>query len=677
MHIKQKICFLVLVVLFGCTPEPVLVEFRVSHSALSFDAQGLPDEGAAFTVYSSHSWTVHIPEGVDWISCSPPGAAGTSKVALQLQPSAVPRACELCIVDSQGATLTIAISQYIADNFCGTFQPLSENGHTEPILWNIIDRVGLYGLAGLTAENVPLSLGKGANTATAHFGATDLLIPDGAKTLDFYYPYRADVAYNNGVITASLSSEQTAHSSAAAALRAYGLALSRVGVATGTEADFVLQPQMSFIRMQLWHHNIAGCLVKSVTVEAPNGFLLTGAYTADFGAGLMPVSGSRMLTLSPAAPMPVAASQAAARDLIGLGFPANLSGQKLSIVVVLEHSGGGLRSYRGEVDGRDLQAGQLHSLAVNLAAWEIITPVSTHTGNLAFWEKLTQLEAAATTYANTTAAPAVGYSSVSGFSIQNASIATGLRKDWLVASYIRSFAGYSGANWDVTAGKIEDGFKAYVQSNYSAVQTYFSGTSLIRGADAAADSDLDLRHGMATLSALMATISTTGFPSAALLMSAQEYKDLAGWAGDLQTFLRDNALPNAASIGFLESDYITWTYNNMGLATTTYSWADLLADMDALHIYELIKSKGWGIAEACRYYYSHDSGYLKRFSLFVKNRMQQAFLTDVLTYTRQKTSGLVQYWPLYGNGYSITRAQTHGIAKGYVNFILEQQAKEY
>ncbi|MGH0425672.1 hypothetical protein [Bacillus pretiosus] len=102
--------------------------------------------------------------------------------------------------------------------------------------------------------------------------------------------------------------------------------------------------------------------------------------------------------------------------------------------------------------------------------------------------------------------------------------------------------------------------------------------------------------------------------------------DFAGWMGDLLTTITDarSAIEKAKKDGKTLSLYDA-AFNAIGAPGTSFSYTDLVADVDAYNIGRIIINSGYKtyVKDAILNYYKNDSG--KRFNMFFKERFGGSF----------------------------------------------------
>ena len=209
---------------------------------------------------------------------------------------------------------------------------------------------------------------------------------------------------------------------------------------------------------------------------------------------------------------------------------------------------------------------------------------------------------------------------------------------------------YNNSNWDYVAGEVDESFVTYIKNNYPDIYAFFSIPNLriydsVRG-------EIDFYHLCATMNGI---ILGGGTYWKALVVGTAHVRNLAGWAGDLQTLVVDTYQLTHAS------DNYNVFYNQfrsiMGSNNRSFSMADLLADVDAFNFANNWISGYWGsnlFGSACRYYYSNTdipgTGWSSksnlRFSQFIGTDTKEQFADTASQYTSQYWMLNIQ-WPIY------------------------------
>lgn len=183
--------------------------------------------------------------------------------------------------------------------------------------------------------------------------------------------------------------------------------------------------------------------------------------------------------------------------------------------------------------------------------------------------------------------------------------------NWLVFMYIRQFnKDYTTSTWDMAGGKLDSKFIEYVKKENPKLAKYFAGSVNI--IDPSSNEKIEITHWAAVLSVLThdTTWSDAGIKSWA---GEGNIDNLGGWAGDLQTLIID-VLKDTKNSNDYKALYKSASAL-MGDPNKSFSMTDLLADVDAVNINDLLGSSSLG--SAMRSYYV--SGYKTRYTSFVKS----------------------------------------------------------
>ncbi len=541
------------------------------------------------------------------------------------------------------------------------------------VLWSAGDALGAYTLTeGAAANNARATISDGAGTGNAHFTSLGITMADAGNVFYLYYPHNNTGATSyypnsgNPYVTSRLSREQEQQAPGDFSnFGKYGFSVAVSEPADkGEEVSFAMNHVLSNLRFSLWGSDasLAGYSIDEIAIAAPEGLHLAGEFKADFLGNYEAVPGSTPdysngITLKINKPATIETSEAAAQKFLMTLLPIDLTGEDLLVTVKVSKNGDQsmARSYSRTFAGADFASSSMNKINDDFSLWQMTTAVTT--GTSAFVSNLLALQALADAYVPTIP---------SGSRIPASNFYKATYSDWLTATYIRQLVpGYTVGSWPSAAGNVDAAFTAYVAANAPSVQAYFSGTTEIIASDAG--SNLEVRHMGATLSAL------TWIPSGFLALGNGVSDDLAGWAGDLQTFLEYNIYDqNAETAG---TATIAWyrqkTLDRMGQADTHYSTGDLLADIDAYNIWKLMDSKKWNLSKTAEYYYTHAaSGYLKRFTSFVGGADYNTFLTRVNNYTKK---GFVS---TYSSSFVVSSALEKGGAAGYSDYIFNLVAQE-
>lgn len=151
---------------------------------------------------------------------------------------------------------------------------------------------------------------------------------------------------------------------------------------------------------------------------------------------------------------------------------------------------------------------------------------------------------------------------------------------WLVFNSISKLK-YDSSKWDEVAGAKDANFLTYLKNNNFDINTL--KTNYVATLD---NNTGDFVHFAAPLASQM-------YNTDALLNLAYtetQYDDLSGWAGDLQTLISNNVLPNVSDTSSYDEAYNVFL-KKMGASSTYFDLNDLYSDVDAVNLYyKLTKS---------------------------------------------------------------------------------------
>ncbi len=194
------------------------------------------------------------------------------------------------------------------------------------------------------------------------------------------------------------------------------------------------------------------------------------------------------------------------------------------------------------------------------------------------------------------------------------------------------------------AGEIDQGFVNFVAESNSGLTDYFSGDLYINDPTGV---KVDFLHFAATLNAYL--YDSTDLK--ANLVGEKNINNLAGWAGDLQTFVID--VQNQTNNSNSYANVYESASRLIGDSSTSFSMGDLLADTDAYNIYNQLETSTF--CGALRNYYS--SGYRTRYTDFTNGMNKRMISRTVNRYTEDYFLYPVQKWPLLGES-NVTKTQS-------------------
>ncbi|EJP21470.1 von Willebrand factor type A domain protein [Peptostreptococcaceae bacterium AS15] len=263
------------------------------------------------------------------------------------------------------------------------------------------------------------------------------------------------------------------------------------------------------------------------------------------------------------------------------------------------------------------------------------------------------------------------------------------KNKWYVFMFLRQFnPSYISNKWSGTGGNIDTKFVDYVKSQDEELYKYFATKKEIYANKQF--ETLDVYHMAATMTGLIYNTDSLDAPYfkensnffSALIKSNTPQgivNNLSGWAGDLQTLMRDlkdriYIKKEAIDISTYENFYF---YLKNMLLSKKYSFSkeDMYADIDAYNINNKLKKKS--IKEVFEKHYSE--GYKKRFTNFLGTKNKDKLRDEVYFYTYQyciiKMNNFNTKWPLLGK-YNYKTKQSKAARDVFVDFIIAQREKE-
>ena len=207
----------------------------------------------------------------------------------------------------------------------------------------------------------------------------------------------------------------------------------------------------------------------------------------------------------------------------------------------------------------------------------------------------------------------------------------------LCLQYIRRDV-YNNSAWDMAAGTIDTNFLTYVDEKNSSFREYFKTAKIPK------DEDVDFVH-------MCAALNSNVYTSSSL---PPEY---SGWAGDLVTLMGQVVIYDTSG-SLTEDVLVTYAKSLLGTneSTSSFGKEDILADMDALIIYNFETDNLFNAFY--NYYYRNNNSINNRKSVFaelvggksnikamVNNKFssQTTYVTTLLSaYFMQKTNNASQ-----------------------------------
>ncbi|WP_430509324.1 hypothetical protein [Gottfriedia solisilvae] len=236
--------------------------------------------------------------------------------------------------------------------------------------------------------------------------------------------------------------------------------------------------------------------------------------------------------------------------------------------------------------------------------------------------------------------------------------------------YIRSnVPKYSNDNWAIkgmwghTAGTIDPDHTDYMEENNKKVDTFLSPNqngAILR--DPVTGRAIDTFHLFATLDGI------TSSPNSETLQL------LSGWGGDLQTALTQLRVKADKTNNTNNTSYLKNVAENLigntNIKISSFSEADLLADIDAVNIACMMDEKPkMLLSDAVEKYYSKNGGVQNRFSEFIENSGGIAQIKkDAMRMAEMHVSPLIIGKP--------TDKQEKIIVDAFVKYIVTESKKE-
>lgn len=240
----------------------------------------------------------------------------------------------------------------------------------------------------------------------------------------------------------------------------------------------------------------------------------------------------------------------------------------------------------------------------------------------------------------------------------------------LVLQYVRHDF-YDGSDWNYVAGKIDDKFINYVDKSNKTLTNFFDDR--VNMTDPKTGKKIDFTHMAATLNANI--YNSKGIK--AKLVGEDNINNLAGWAGDLQTFIKDAQINTNYSNNYKKIYKYTLKVLGSNSKPSTFNMADLLADVDAVNI-ATNSAKNTSIVDTIQNYYSSDDQLSYRYTNFVKNLTgetnESSFESLVDNYTDKYFCPPIK-WPILKK-VTVKSNQSRAIAKAFAEIIFKNVEKE-
>ena len=214
---------------------------------------------------------------------------------------------------------------------------------------------------------------------------------------------------------------------------------------------------------------------------------------------------------------------------------------------------------------------------------------------------------------------------------KDSSVAGSYRK---MFNYLRTNF-YSGTSWNESAGSLDSSFKSYADSYNFLLPNLHNIRQVVFDPKYG---EVDFTHMAATGNALL----YSGSIVLGLSLGDEDVDALAGWAGDLQSLIKQAIQNPGVYYGQTFYDRI---YNMVGHSLYNFSLADLMADIDAMYFVENASTTNFGTT--LKNYYA-DNGQHKNRRTYFNGRVSES---KVLYYAKQnKEGGSGLYngkWPIY------------------------------
>ncbi len=205
--------------------------------------------------------------------------------------------------------------------------------------------------------------------------------------------------------------------------------------------------------------------------------------------------------------------------------------------------------------------------------------------------------------------------------------------------------------WEAIAGNLRYGAIAYLEScvvcNYMQYDPEFYGNQY--------GSEIEFTH-------LIATLNANSFDRIGEGFIGDTLNTYAGWAGDLITLAGDAIKSGKKNIS-------KFVKKALGSSDSSFSNADLLADIDAVNISKMLSNKP--IYQAFKEYYSDEID--NRYEAFVNNAFggnENMIKTVAQSYLNTTSITTAVFMKVFNSNYS--NAIVGGVAQGFANYIKSQ-----
>lgn len=223
----------------------------------------------------------------------------------------------------------------------------------------------------------------------------------------------------------------------------------------------------------------------------------------------------------------------------------------------------------------------------------------------------------------------------------------------LMYNFLRS-AKYTGSQWFLTAGPIDERFKIYVRDHDSEI--YSLGTQQVEFTDSDGKT-IDFTHLNATLDGYYSNIMPQSW---------------SGWGGDLATLVV-NVKNNTND----SQDFNTLVNSGkrlIGNPSYNMDEADIVSDLDAHNMYNMIHSNNMSFASAFENYYISTSKFRTRFNQFVDSfGGEDRFNSYMLNYFNNQGSDLhIALAKFYNFGKMPSKVQKLAVSGVFAEYVLSR-----
>jgi len=253
-------------------------------------------------------------------------------------------------------------------------------------------------------------------------------------------------------------------------------------------------------------------------------------------------------------------------------------------------------------------------------------------------------------------------------------------------NYIRGQT-YNGTWWPGIAGNWDTGFVNFVANNYPSLHNYFiydysnvpDGYKKYVVADTSSDGYIDFPHMTATFNRLFYTGDNIYNGLNVGDLYDDRINDLSGWAGDCQSLIAHYF--KAGYTYEIESDIYNAFYPMIGQPGTSFSYEDILADVDACNLYSLLTDQtitiGAQLETVLRSYYYNSTGNVsdRRFTTWVGSYRMDTLYEKFYDYCNDYSTIPTQKWPLL-NEYSINDTQQIAFSRAFADYFWAQKSME-